>query len=131
MNKMLKPLAIAAMSIAMLAPAKAKDLISPELTGMWCLTNVDKNGWSTFNRVSKCQGEMTLVLRQNGDYVLTGNEYEARCKADPKSYFKGWTDYICSESGEGPSGESTSKKKYHLKFLIDTETGELMQSPTD
>ena len=90
-----------------------------KVTGKWCLINQDEGGWRHFKRGSNCD-DTTLVLQSNGNYVLSANEYEQRCKADPKSYFKGWTDYVCINHEEG----RRSTRKYTNKFLVNVDTGE-------
>ena len=75
--------------------ANASSISYPaSVTGKWCFAEAN-DGWQYFKRRSKCE-EATLVLQKNGDYVITDGKYEERCKADPKSYFKGWTDYTCT-----------------------------------
>ena len=66
-------------------------------TGKWCEIDrpTEAEGWMFFRRGSKCAGA-TLVIQQNGDYVLSDDEGTKRCKVDPKSYFKGWADYACT-----------------------------------
>jgi len=62
------------------------------------------------------------VLKKNGDYVRTSLDHEQRCKADPKSYFRGWTEYSCS-TGFAPV-------KSTQKWTIDEETHMLGLSVT-
>jgi hypothetical protein len=88
---------IFAMIVAMLSinNANAAELSYPaRMTGKWCFDEAN-DGWQYFKRSSAC-GEMTLVLQKNGDYVITDGKYVERCKADPNSAFKGWTDYTCT-----------------------------------
>ena len=101
--------------------ANAADRISypSNVLGKWCLTSVE-DGWRHFKRGNKCS-DATLVLKQNGDYVLSSSEHEERCKADPKSNFKGWMDYACTNI----FGHTETRNQ---KFVIDVDTGELSQS---
>jgi hypothetical protein len=111
-----------ATAIVLASPlANAADRISypSNVLGKWCLTSVE-DGWRHFKRGNKCS-DATLVLKQNGDYVLSSSEHEERCKADPKSNFKGWMDYACTNI----FGHTETRNQ---KFVIDVDTGELSQS---
>jgi hypothetical protein len=126
-SKMKKLLLAIALSIAIASPAAAANTVrySSEWTGAWCAGWTSEGGWTYFNRgIKTCEADAGLVLKQNGDYFLHNGDQDEHCKADPKSFFKGWADYTCTDN----HGRT---KKRHLKFLIDTSTGELMQSPSD
>src|SRR5262245_43946581 len=93
------------------APASATKISYPSnLLGTWCLTKAE-DGWQWFER-GKCNGAISsIVLSQNGDYTRVTRDAVESCKADPKSYFKGWTDYTCKV------GNRTEKR--FQKFLSD------------
>jgi hypothetical protein len=118
-------LAAALALLAMFKPVHAAEISYPaSITGKWCQADIksEADGWIFFRR-GKCTAETseTLMLKKNGDYVLawTGG-HEHRCKANPKSYFKGWTDYTCNQ---GP--------KRTQKFTIDEQTQTLGLSTTE
>jgi hypothetical protein len=103
--------AAAALLLAATLPASAaskKISYPPEMLGLWCLSKVEPN-WLTYER-GKCSGAVgSVILRANGDYVrlveeeAEGVSIQQRCRALPHTYFKGWTDYICT------TGEATGK----------------------
>jgi hypothetical protein len=110
---MMKTLIFAA---AMLAASQAQ-AADKMLAGTWCEIEVqtEAEGWSFFKR-GKCADDenKTLVLKPNGDYILSNFAHEMVCKIDPKSYFKGWADYTCTFYGG-----SVSKTKLSQKFTFD------------
>jgi protocatechuate 3,4-dioxygenase beta subunit len=96
-------------------------------TGNWCLiqteaeetsSNVD---WTFFKRgrcVTDKYGVMyskTLVLKPNGDYIMYNHAHDWSCKVDPKSYFKGWADYTCTDMWG-------NKSKHSQKFVFNGRT---------
>jgi hypothetical protein len=94
-TKMKTIFALALLAMLGISNANAAGISYPaSVTGKWCFAEAN-DGWTYFKRSTKCE-EMTLVLQKNGDYVITDGKYVERCKADPKSYFKGWTDYTCT-----------------------------------
>jgi hypothetical protein len=123
--KMTKTL-LATAALALLAtPALAGgELNYGKAAGTYCLTSSD-DMWSWFEP-GKCptngEGEWTqLTLKKKGDYTIVG-ENKLHCKADPKSYFKGWTNYICEKMAD--DGKELTKH-VSQKFLFDPTTREL------
>lgn len=93
--------------------ANAADKLSypAKFVGAWCLVeNNDETGWSFYKR-DKCDFDAGLVLKRNGDYVSSLDGHDEHCKADPKSYFKGWTKYTCIDH-VGTTRKRTQKFAY-------------------
>jgi hypothetical protein len=99
------------------APAQAADKLSypASVVGTWCQieTEHEVDGWSFFSR--RCVADedpVMVILSKNGDYTMVAEEWiYQRCKADPKSYFKGWTDYTCTDK----QGTTT---RHNAKWVI-------------
>jgi hypothetical protein len=109
--------------LALAAPAKAEMSKAGVPAGTWCQVDVksEAEGWMFFKR-GKCARDneaTTLILKANGDYILTGLGDEMVCKVNPKSYFKGWADYTCTVYG----ARVMKQPKRHQKFVIDTGNG--------
>jgi hypothetical protein len=79
MNTLMKSLAVAAMTVAMLAPARAttSDRVPLQFVGTWCR---DKNAPETYKRANKCESahepEDNIVLRS--DRLLISDVIECK-----------------------------------------------------
>jgi hypothetical protein len=117
--------------IVLAPPAQAaeKKISYPaQMLGVWCQTRVE-NGWIFYER-GKCHRAVnSIVLSPNGDYLRIAPlservSIEERCRAIPKSYFKGWTDYVCTIG-------ATTEKRHHKWVTVgegyDVELGLSME----
>jgi hypothetical protein len=118
---MKKLLMTAAAFLAFVAPTLAADKMSAAgvPSGIWCETaeKGESDSWMFFTRgKKKCDRDqdsgLILILKANGDYILTGPGDEMVCKVNPKSYFKGWADYNCITYGG-----RVMKSKRTIKFI--------------
>jgi hypothetical protein len=116
-------LAIALVASTAAANAAGKKIEYPaEMLGVWCQARTE-NGWAFFER-GKCAGAVnSIVLSPNGDYLRIAPlservSIEERCRAIPKSYFKGWTDYVCTIN-------NTTEKRHHKWTLEEGYAAEL------
>jgi hypothetical protein len=90
--------------------------------GTWCQVEDKNGGWMWFTR-GKCalnEDALTLTLKANGDFTLTGLGDPETCKAG-RMYDRGWTDYTCTVYG----ARAMKKPKGQKKFVIDTVDGRL------
>jgi hypothetical protein len=101
----------------LMSSAQATDKMSAAgvPAGTWCETaEGESDGWIFFTRGNKkCDrandSGLILILKANGDFILTGLGDEMVCKVNPKTYFKGWADYTCKVYG---ASIHTSKRTY-------------------
>jgi hypothetical protein len=99
-----------------------------EMLGTWCQVEIE-TGWAFYER-GKCTGAVnSIVLSPNGDYVRIAPLWERvtvdeRCKAIPKSYFKGWTDYVCT-IGNGNGAASWTEKRNQKWVTYEGQAGRL------
>jgi hypothetical protein len=78
----------------------------PAIHGHWCQTDETgeaSNEWTFFVR-GNCQGTArSLFINKDGSYVqVTSVEFNERerCKPVPKTLFKGWVNYRCTDDHE-------------------------------
>jgi hypothetical protein len=112
----------ASMLAAVVSQAQAADRVSANLVGTWCETTEvqsEADGWMFFKRGKCADSEDTaLTLKLNGDYVMSNFAHEMVCRADQKSFFKGWADYTCTVRGK-VAGYPSSTTKHGQKFTFD------------
>jgi hypothetical protein len=86
--KMLSVAVLIAMS-SVAANAANRISYSSTWTGDWCMSRVE-DGWAYFNRgVKTCEVDAGLTLKRNGDYVLSVDGHDERCKEGSKKLLQG------------------------------------------
>jgi hypothetical protein len=105
------------------APAPEKLSVAGVPAGTYCEVEVAdaSEGWTYYERGRCPDGSerTTLILKMNGDYILTGLGDEMECKVNPKTYIKAWAEYNCVTYG----GRAMKSKRVSKFTTADDQLG--------